>query len=334
MRPALRTRFAIPRALFAASAVGVLAVAALAAPRAPFAPPAPPFAPFSSHREAPFVTETPKVDATDFYMFTSYEPEHDGFVTLIANYQPFQPKYGGPNFFTMDPDASYDIKEDNDGDAVEDLNFRFRFTNTLQNLTLDVGPPGNTKTLSVPLVNIGPVTAADTSAQNVLESYTLDVITKTGKKLKTTPVTNVDGGATVFAKPLDNVGNKSIADYAAYAAAHVYDIALPGGAQGRVFVGQRKDPFVVNLGDTFDLINTNPLGPEDGEENSLDDDNVTSIILEIPKSFLVLADQPVLGAWTSASLPKSRTLVKEPTFDDPAKEKGKLFQVSRLGSPL
>jgi len=28
-----------------------------------------------------------------------------------------------------------------------------------------------------------------------------------------------------------------------------------------VFVGQRKDPFVVNLGETFDLINiVNPIG--------------------------------------------------------------------------
>lgn len=28
----------------------------------------------SSHREAPLITETPKVDGTDFYMFNSYEP--------------------------------------------------------------------------------------------------------------------------------------------------------------------------------------------------------------------------------------------------------------------
>ena len=28
----------------------------------------------SSHREAPGITKTPKVDGTDFYMFRSYEP--------------------------------------------------------------------------------------------------------------------------------------------------------------------------------------------------------------------------------------------------------------------
>ena len=27
----------------------------------------------SSHREAPFITTSPKVDGTDFYMFRSYE---------------------------------------------------------------------------------------------------------------------------------------------------------------------------------------------------------------------------------------------------------------------
>ena len=44
----------------------------------------------SSHREAPFITTRPKVDGTDFYMFNSYEPGRAGYVTLIANYQPFE----------------------------------------------------------------------------------------------------------------------------------------------------------------------------------------------------------------------------------------------------
>ena len=44
----------------------------------------------SSHREAPQITETPKVDGTDFYMFRSYETGREGFVTLIANYLPLQ----------------------------------------------------------------------------------------------------------------------------------------------------------------------------------------------------------------------------------------------------
>ncbi|WP_150122293.1 DUF4331 family protein, partial [Sulfitobacter sp. HI0129] len=46
------------------------------------------FAGASSHREAPAITQTPKIDGTDFYMFRSYEPGRDDYVTLIANYQP------------------------------------------------------------------------------------------------------------------------------------------------------------------------------------------------------------------------------------------------------
>jgi hypothetical protein len=32
----------------------------------------------SSHREAPFIASQPQVDATDFYMFRSYEPGRAG----------------------------------------------------------------------------------------------------------------------------------------------------------------------------------------------------------------------------------------------------------------
>src|SRR5947199_844899 len=79
----------------------------------------------SSHREAPGITKTPKVDGTDFYMFNSYEAGRSGFVTLIANYIPLQDAYGGPNYFTMDPDAVYRIHIDNTGTGTESLTFQF-----------------------------------------------------------------------------------------------------------------------------------------------------------------------------------------------------------------
>ncbi len=65
----------------------------------------------SSHREAPNITEMPKVDNTDVYAFRSYESDRAGFVTLISNFQPFQEPGGGPNYFTMDPDAVYEIHD-------------------------------------------------------------------------------------------------------------------------------------------------------------------------------------------------------------------------------
>src|SRR5690349_12139782 len=75
----------------------------------------------SSHREAPMITESPKLDGTDFYMFNSYEPGRQDYVTFVANYIPLQDAYGGPNFFTFDTNALYEIHIDNNGDNVEDL---------------------------------------------------------------------------------------------------------------------------------------------------------------------------------------------------------------------
>src|SRR3984885_4103573 len=126
----------------------------------------------SSHREAPFITNLPKVDASDFYMFNSYEAGRTGYVTLIANYLPLQEPQGGPNFFQLDPQALYEIHVDNNGDGAEDLTFQFRFSKTTQGLPVTVGG----KSIPVPLVNIGPVSASDMSAQNVAETYTLTLV--------------------------------------------------------------------------------------------------------------------------------------------------------------
>ena len=288
----------------------------------------------SSHREAPFVTETPKVDATDFYLFNSYEPGRDGYVTLIANYLPLQDAYGGPNYFMLDPNALYQIHVDNDGDAVEDLTFSFRFSNNLKDVALPVGPPGQEKLISIPLINVAPIDATDTGGLNVGETYSLNVIEGPRRSGKSTAVVNAATGTSVFEKPVDNIGNKSIPDYAAYAAARTYDIQLPDGSLGRMFVGQRDDPFVVNLGEAFDLVNLDPLGAVDGAEDTISDANVTSLILEIPASYLTGGNGSVIGGWTTASLRQEGKLKDNPTFAEPEGRKGKWMQVSRLSSPL
>lgn len=292
-------------------------------------------APASSHREAPYVTEHPKIDGTDFYMFRSYEPGREGFVTLVANYLPLQDPYGGPNYFFMDPEALYEIHIDNDGDAAEDLTFQFRFNNRLADITLPIGPDG--QQVSVPVINVGQIAAGMTGNLNVEESYSVTLVRGDRRKGHGRALSNADTGARTFAKPVDNIGNKSIPDYAGYAAAHVYNIRIPGCDQpGRMFVGQRKDPFVVNLGETFDLVNiSNPLGPVDAERDDLADKNVTSLILELPISCLLSNhDRPVIGAWTSASLRQARVLDPTPSFSRPAIEGGAWVQVSRLSAPL
>jgi hypothetical protein len=291
---------------------------------------------FSSHREAPFVTEHPKVDATDFYMFRSYEPGRAGFVTLIADYIPLEAPYGGPNYFFMDPEALYEIHLDTDGDASEDLTFQFRFQNAFKNKTLDIGPPGAKQSVPVPLIQVGPVTAGDAANLNLDETYTLTVVSGDRRTGTAQLVSNADDASTTFTKPVDNIGNKTLPDYEAYAAQYVYDVNIPGVGLGRVFVGQRKDPFVVNLGEVFDLVNYDPVGAENSRRDLLDDANCTSLILELPIDGLGLAGKsPVVGGWTTASLRQARVLNPHPSgANQGAVEGGAWSQVSRLSSPL
>ena len=300
-----------------------LAIAALLAPALT--------AQASSHREAPFITDMPKVDGTDFYMFNSYEFGRTGYVTLIADYIPVQEPAGGPNFFMLDPEALYEIHVDNNGDSKEDLSFQFRFNNKLKDTQLDIGG----KKVSIPLINAGPIGVGMVDGLNVEESYSVTVARGDRRSGKHEAVVNVDSGGSTFAKPVDNIGNKSIPDYAAYAKAHTYNVKIPGcETPGRMFVGQRKDPFVVNIGEIADLINTNPLGPVDGEKDSLAGKNVTSLILEVHASCLTHAEEPVIGGWTTASLRQGRLLRGTPGFDKPGHQGGPWAQVSRLGMPL
>jgi hypothetical protein len=296
----------------------------------------------SSHREAPFITEMPKVDATDFYMFRSYEPTRDDYVTLIANYQPLQDAYGGPNYFSMASDALYEIHIDNNGDAIEDLTFQFRFNNDLGQNGQGITLPIDDMDIAVPLKNTGGVSAVDSSALNFIESYSLTMVQGDRRQGTKTPIVDKATGYDVFAKPYDNIGEKtfnpSVESYDYYANAFIYDIKLstcPSDSQfGRMFVGQRKDPFAVNLGEIFDLVNTNPLGPVDGEKNTINDKNVTTLALEIPKKCLIGDGDGIIGGWTTASLPQVRVLDPTPTFKNPAISSGAWTQVSRLGMPL
>lgn len=296
----------------------------------------------SSHREAPFITEVPKVDGTDFYMFRSYEAGRADFVTLIANYLPLQDAYGGPNYFDLDEDAVYEIHIDNSGNAQENLTFRFQFSDNLNDIQLPVGPDGDQRMVSVPLKNIGD--ASDGDNVQVSQEYTVSVIRGDRRTGTVETATNVTDGTATFDKPLDNIGEKSFpGGYQAYANQHIFEIGIPGCAtNGQVFVGQRKEAFAVNLGEIFDLVNTNPLGPRDGEgAGDLADKNVTSFALEVPTECLTGTavtgmDQPVIGGWTTASVRQARVINPQPTVDGKGAtvEGGAWTQVSRLGMPL
>ena len=295
----------------------------------------------SSHREAPFITTVPKVDATDFYMFRSYEPGRSEHVTLIANYQPLQDPYGGPNYFSMDPNALYEIHIDNNGDAREDLTFQFRFQNKLAGngagINLNIGG----KSVGIPLIQAGPVANVADANLQLGETYTVSVVRGDRRGGTAQMVSNAANGRTTFDKPVDNIGTKTIADYAGYAARHVYTVNVPGCSQpARLFVGQRQDPFAVNLGTIFDLVNaplaviTDPalIG---AAPNTIGDKNVTTLALELHRSCLTAGDD-VIGGWTTASLRQAQLLDGSPApgHGTTAKAGGAWVQVSRLGMPL
>ena len=310
----------------------------------------------SSHREAPFVTKNPKVDSTDFYMFLSYESGRAGYVTMVANYLPLQDAYGGPNYFALDPEALYEIHIDNNADGGEDVTFQFEFNNDLQGangitlpITLKDGAGADsTKTNAVPLINIGAVTAADSSKQHVLESYTLKMVK--GDR-RTGQVTNL---GTTFKKPLDNVGTTTFPDYETYARSFITEFDIPGctppsGTKSRVFVGQRAEGFAANIGVIFDLLQGGDAGfagaitsGASGRNNADPQDNgllykknVTSIAVEVPVDCLRTSSAaPIIGGWTTASMRQARVLNPNATFGLPAKEGGAWTQVSRLGMPL
>ncbi|MDV3504426.1 DUF4331 domain-containing protein [Marinobacter sp. M-5] len=292
----------------------------------------------SSHREAPFITEVPKVDGTDFYMFRSYEPGRADFVTLIANYLPLQDAYGGPNYFDLDEDAIYEIHIDNSGNAQEDITFQFQMEDILNDIQLDIGG----EMVSVPLKNIGD--ASNNANVQMRQDYTVTVIRGDRRSGTRQAATNVTTGMETFAKPLDNIGEKSFpGGYEAYAKQHIFDIAIPGcTTDGRVFVGQRKEAFAVNLGEIFDLVNTNPLGARDGEgDGDLADKNITSFALEVPTACLTgsaetASGDPVIGGWTTASVRQARVINPAPTANGKGAtvEGGAFTQVSRLGMPL
>ncbi len=301
----------------------------------------------SSHREAPFILKYPQVDASDFYAFVSYEPGRENHVTLIANYNPTQSAYSGPNYFPLDENALYEIHIDNDGDAIEDLTFQFDFTNSAPAdgiLEFSIG------SASVPSIlrNVAPINSDAAPGLAYLETYNLR-LARDGSE-NGNDITHSQGN-TVFSKPVDNIGSKTFGPppaYENYAKSFVHEISIPGCAtHGRVFVGQRLDPFKIALGETFDLINFVPIDrdsaagsafptalEQNSNRNDLAENNITTLALEVPTACITGGGNGVIGAWTTASLPQTTQINPLGTLEEPERGSGPMVQVSRLGSFL
>ena len=290
----------------------------------------------SSHREAPFLTNAPKVDGTDFYMFRSYAPGRELYVTMIANFIPFQDPQGGPNFYQFDQNALYEIHIDNNGDAKEDMTLQFRFKNTSKRTALNIGG----KSVLIPLINSSTISGVNPASLNVRETYTIDMVKGDRRSGARTRLAAASGGATEFDKPVDNIGDKTFGGaggYETYANLHTYDIAMGSCGTGRVFVGQRKEPFYIAVGKIFDLFNLNPLGAEVGaNKNDLEGKNISSIAVEMPIACLTRGTETVIGGYATASLRQGRLLnpFAGSGINKATKEGGGWSQVSRVGMPL
>src|SRR4029453_14418450 len=109
------------RGITAAAAVALLGLAAIAGA----AKLGPENGQASSHREAPLIAEDPSADLTDLYAFRSPDRPNTG--TILADVIPGEDPAAGPNWYTFSPGARYNLKIDTNGDAREDVTYRFRF---------------------------------------------------------------------------------------------------------------------------------------------------------------------------------------------------------------
>ncbi len=282
----------------------------------------------SSHREAPSISQDPAADNADTYAFVS--PDDPSTVTIITNYVPLQSPPGGPNFFEFGDDVLYSIYIDNDGDALPEITYQFRFHTTYQ----------NPETF---LYNTGPIGSLTDANWNKRQLYRVSVIHSKshGKKQDHSH----DGKGTVLARnlacPPCNVGPRSTPDYDSLAAAAVHQ--LPSGET--VFAGQRNDGFFVDLGAIFDLGDIRPIqnlhlipSPAQPSVDPLASMNIHTIAIKVPIAMLTkdgsVPSDPasataVLGIWGGASRRKV-----EVRNGHKKSKAGPWMQVSRLGNPL
>ncbi len=275
-------------------------------------PLAAPFTNASSHREAPLISNDPAADTTDMYVFRS--PDAPDTVTAIMNVMPFAKPEQGPNFYLFDPTVRYSMHITNDGDADEEARLDFRFRTEIRGMSSGY--------------NDGPITSLDDPNWLTRQFYSVDLVaggqtTRLGENL---PV------------PPHNIGPKSTPNYEQLAAAAVVNIpSIPGG---KVFAGPRDDPFFIDIGAAFDLLNVRrPPGNMGGGVDNLAGFNVLSIAVQIPIAAVgrpecTITDPSdmdcVVGMWITTSRQATRVLRGE----NAPENSGDFVQVSRQSAAL
>src|ERR1700752_196636 len=286
----------------------------------------------SSHREAPLIVADPLADNTDTYAFRSTEDGRGGFVTLIANWIPFQEPSGGPHFYKFDDTVLYEIYVDNTGDGLEDVTYQFRFKTKFTNPDSILGMAAPNQALNG-TGGVEPLIASlNDPDYNEPQTYSVTRIDRrTGKHI-------------VLAKdlivPPNNIGERTTPNYeSALGQAAVY--SLPNG--GKVFAGQRDEGFYIDVGGVFDTLKLKSIAATGGVDSTAGF-NVSTIAIEVPIQELTrpgavpagpTAADAVIGIWATSSRQKI-TVLRSSAFDnsEDALNAGPFQQVSRLGSPL
>jgi uncharacterized membrane protein YgcG len=254
----------------------------------------------SSHREAPLTLTNPLIDSVDTYAFVS--PDRPDTVTMIATWIPLQDPTGGPNFYPWGSDGyRYNIKVDNNGDAMPDKTYRWTFTDM----------DNRTDTF---LYNNGAVDSFDDENLLFKQTYTLEEVAADG-----TATMLVENGKNAPS----NVGAASFPNYAV-----LRDEAItPTSNGGTSFTGQADDPFFVDLR-VFDLLYGGDLS-ERGNP-TLNGYNVNAVALQLPISEVTEGGDGsgIIGVWQTTD---QQTLTLSPGMAEPS---GDFVQVSRLGAPL
>jgi hypothetical protein len=270
----------------------------------------------SSHREAPRIMLDPSADNTDVYAFVA--PDAPGKLNVVADWVPLESPAGGPYFGKLDPEARYYVKIDNTGDGVEDVAYRWEFSNRFRN-------PGSF------LYAVPPVKSIDDRNLNFVQSYDLYYERYRAGRL----VSQRRIGRNLPVAP-DNVGPKTMPDYANVSNGAIR--TLEGGTKS--FVGPVDDPFFVDLGAVFDGIDIDhpgrPMigtGNQGGGRDDVSGYNTHSFALQIPAADVTRDGKPVtsmkapnavVGVWATTERKAIRVGGGKPRWK----------QVSRLGNPL
>lgn len=274
----------------------------------------------SSHAEAPLISMDRYADNTDVYAFRSTEAGRGGFVTLIANFIPFQDPSGGPQFYRFDDSVLYEIKIDNTGDGLEDISYQFQFTTQIVNQNTVLGH----STLN----QDGVISNLNDIDYNMPQTYTVRRVDRSsGRQGRLI--------ASGLRTPPSNVGPRTTPNYEqSLGQPAVYNLATGG----KVFAGQRDEGFFIDVGAVFDGLAFRSIAANGGVD-TLRGFNVNTIALEVPIQDLTstrtvpsspTAAGSVIGVFATASRRSMRVI----NSDGTRSTSGGWIQISRLGNPL